>query len=174
MLFVKLTSDSAVLVSLIEAPQHMLRTHRSLDAYSATLCWRLFWFFFLFRVMEHRWNETEKENSLTRGKPVLVPNCPPQIPHRVILNRTRSSAVRVQRLSAWAMARPSEVPFHQRESSGFSSLMKVSTQTVLKKLVLLHFHSNPQIKIKSTFTRARQCSNTHGTWVTAGVTWGLW
>jgi hypothetical protein len=47
---------------LWRAPQQMLRTHRSLEAYCETLWWR--WLFVLFfRVMEHRWNE------IARGKP---------------------------------------------------------------------------------------------------------
>jgi hypothetical protein len=43
-------------------PHHMLRTHRSLEAYCATLWWRWLVFSF-FLVMEHRWNEID------RGKP---------------------------------------------------------------------------------------------------------
>jgi hypothetical protein len=43
------------------APQEMLRTQRSLEAYCATLWWRLV--FPVFLVMEHRWNEID------RGKP---------------------------------------------------------------------------------------------------------
>jgi hypothetical protein len=43
-------------------PQQMLRTHRSLEAYCATLWWR--WLVFSFYcVMEHRWNKND------RGKP---------------------------------------------------------------------------------------------------------
>jgi hypothetical protein len=38
-------------------------------------------------------------------KPVLVPLCPPQIPHEPTRNRTRVSVVRGRRLTAWAMAR---------------------------------------------------------------------
>jgi hypothetical protein len=44
------------------APQQMLRTHRSLKAYCATLWWRWLVFSF-FLVMEQRWNEID------RGKP---------------------------------------------------------------------------------------------------------
>jgi hypothetical protein len=44
----------------------MLRTHRNLEAYWATLSWKLFFLFF--RVMEHRWNETDRENRSTRGE----------------------------------------------------------------------------------------------------------
>jgi hypothetical protein len=53
--------------------------------------------------MEHRWNETD------RGKPKLVPVplCPPQIPHGLTRGRTLASAVRGQRLTTRAMARPS-------------------------------------------------------------------
>jgi hypothetical protein len=39
-------------------------------------------------------------------KPAPVPLCPPQIPHGSTLARTRASALRGQRLTAWAMARP--------------------------------------------------------------------
>jgi hypothetical protein len=55
---------------LWRAPQHMLRTHRSLEAYCATLWWRWLVFFSFFHVMEHRlgWNLTG-ENRSTRGKP---------------------------------------------------------------------------------------------------------
>jgi hypothetical protein len=39
-----------------------------------------------------------------------VPLCPPQIPHGLTRARTRASAVRGQRLTAWAMARPPTPP----------------------------------------------------------------
>jgi hypothetical protein len=39
-------------------------------------------------------------------KPIPVPHCPPQIPHELTRARTRASAVRGQRLTTWAMARP--------------------------------------------------------------------
>jgi hypothetical protein len=39
-------------------------------------------------------------------KPVPVPLCPPQIPHGLTRERTRTSAVRGRRLTTWAMARP--------------------------------------------------------------------
>jgi hypothetical protein len=38
-------------------------------------------------------------------KPAPVPLCPPQIPHGLNRARTRASAVRGRRLTAWAMAR---------------------------------------------------------------------
>jgi hypothetical protein len=38
--------------------------------------------------------------------PVPVPLCPPQIPHGLTRDRTRASAVRGRRLTAWAMAWP--------------------------------------------------------------------
>jgi hypothetical protein len=50
------------------------------------------------------------ENRRTRGggggKPVPMPLCPPQIPHGLIRDRTRASAVEARRLTAWAVARP--------------------------------------------------------------------
>jgi hypothetical protein len=54
--------------------------------------------------MEHRWNETE----VLGEKPVPVPLYPPQIPHELTRDRTRASPVGGRRLTAWAMARPSQ------------------------------------------------------------------
>jgi hypothetical protein len=51
------------------------------------------------------WNWQGKTEVLGE-KPVPVPLCPPQIPHGLIRDRTRASAVRGRRLTAWAMARP--------------------------------------------------------------------
>jgi hypothetical protein len=53
---------------LWRAPQQMLRTHRSLEAYCATLWWRWLVFFPFFLVMEHRWNETDKGKPKYSGK----------------------------------------------------------------------------------------------------------
>jgi hypothetical protein len=39
-------------------------------------------------------------------QPVLVPLCPPQIPHRLVYNQTQASAVKYQQLTASAMTRP--------------------------------------------------------------------
>jgi hypothetical protein len=41
-----------------------------------------------------------------REKPIPVPLCPPQITHGLTRAQTRDSAVRGERLNAWAMARP--------------------------------------------------------------------
>jgi hypothetical protein len=47
----------------------MLWTHRSFEAYCATPWWRwLVFFFSFFRVMEHRWNEVDKEKPKYSGK----------------------------------------------------------------------------------------------------------
>jgi hypothetical protein len=51
------------------------------------------------------WNWQGKTEELG-GKPILVPLCPPQIPHGLTRDRTRASHRR--RLTAWAMARPCE------------------------------------------------------------------
>jgi hypothetical protein len=91
------------------APQQKLRTHRSLKAYYATQWWRGWerWsvFFSIFLVMEHRCDRGKPKYSAE--KPVPVPLCPPQILRGVTpQDRTRASAVRGRRLTAWAMARP--------------------------------------------------------------------
>jgi hypothetical protein len=88
------------------SPQQMLRTHRSLKAYCATLWWR--WsgiFIFPSNGAPVEWNWQGKTEVLGE-KPVPVPLCPPQIPHGLTRDRTRASAVRGRRLTAWAMARP--------------------------------------------------------------------
>jgi hypothetical protein len=60
-------------------------------------------FFSFFCVMVQRSNEIDGR------KPVAISLCPPQIPHGLTRDRTRASAVRGQRLTARAMARPSWV-----------------------------------------------------------------
>jgi hypothetical protein len=45
-------------------------------------------------------------NRSTRRKPAPVPLCPPQIPHDLTWDRTRTAAAGSRRLTAWAMARP--------------------------------------------------------------------
>jgi hypothetical protein len=51
------------------------------------------------------WNWQGKTEVLGE-KPVPVPLCPPQIPHRLARDLTRAFAVGGRRLTAWAMARP--------------------------------------------------------------------
>jgi hypothetical protein len=94
------------------APQHVLRTHCSLDAHCATLWWRwrerrLVFFFSLFQVMEHRWNEID------RGKPKYSEKNLSQchfVYHKSHMDwprhRTQASAVGGRQLTSWAMARP--------------------------------------------------------------------
>jgi hypothetical protein len=64
-------------------------------------------FFFVFPCngapVERNWR---RKTEVLAEKTVPVPLCPPQIPHRLTRNRTRASAVRGRRLTAWAMARP--------------------------------------------------------------------
>jgi hypothetical protein len=51
----------------------------------------------------------DRGNRSTRRKPAPVPLCPPQIPHDQTRARTLAAAVGNQRLTAWAMARPSRL-----------------------------------------------------------------
>lgn len=56
--------------------------------------------------MEYWWNDTDKEKqSSEETKLVKVSLCPPQIKHDPVRERTRASAVRCWRLTAWVMAR---------------------------------------------------------------------
>ena len=51
------------------------------------------------------WNWQGKTEVLGE-KPILVPLCPPQIPHGQTRDRNRASTVRGRRLTAWAKSRP--------------------------------------------------------------------
>jgi hypothetical protein len=82
------------------APQQMLQTHRSLEAYCATLWWRwLVFSVFPCNGAAVEWNWQWKTEVLGE-KRVPVPLCPPQIPHGLSRDRIRASAVRGQRLTA--------------------------------------------------------------------------
>jgi hypothetical protein len=47
----------------------------------------------------------------TRRKPAAAPRCPPQIPHYQTRARSWAAAVGSQRLTAWAMTRPTSIPW---------------------------------------------------------------
>jgi hypothetical protein len=107
------------------APQQKLRTHRSLEAYCATLWWRwlVIFRFFPRNGTPVEWNSQGKTEVLGEN-PVPVPFCPPQIPHGLTQDRNRASAVRGRRLTAWAIARPYKcyvVGTEQRENTISSS-----------------------------------------------------
>jgi hypothetical protein len=53
-------------------------------------------------VESHWWGKTKE----LREKLVPVPLCPPQIPHKLPLERTWTSAVRIKQLTAWATKQP--------------------------------------------------------------------
>jgi hypothetical protein len=79
-------------LGFFRTPQQMLRTHRSLEAYCATLWWRWSVFFvFPSNGAPVEWNWQGKTEVLG-GKPVRVPLCPPQIPHGL----TRDTCLTVQ------------------------------------------------------------------------------
>jgi hypothetical protein len=65
-----------------------------------------------------------------------VPLCPPQISHGLTRDRTRASAVRGRRLTAWAMARPdpgSTVPVTNCE---ICVVGRITLRWILSKQVL--------------------------------------
>jgi hypothetical protein len=82
------------------APQQMIRMHRSLEAYCATLFLR-----FHFNWAPVEWNWQGKTEVLGK-KTVPVPPCPPQNLHGQTRDQTRVFAVRGRRLTAWAIAQP--------------------------------------------------------------------
>jgi hypothetical protein len=63
------------------------------------------------------------DNRITRRKPVPVQICPPHIPHGLTHGRSRASAVKGRRLTAWAMAMPIHyLVLHSFSFSNFSIL----------------------------------------------------
>jgi hypothetical protein len=80
------------------------------------------------------WNWQGKTEVL-REKPVPVPLCPPQIPHRLTRDRTRVFAVRGRRLTAWVMARPNIL-------FTFTLFIKI-----LKYRIILHDHLTLSVKL---------------------------
>jgi hypothetical protein len=123
----------------------MLRTHRSLEGLLCNLMMKMMRFFLLFHFngAPVEWNWQGKTEVLGE-KPVPVPLCPPQIPHGLTRYRTRASALRGRRLTAW---RPIFIRY-----LGLSSLIRwtgniaLSTYTCLSGCKL-HLHQRiPNIK----------------------------
>jgi hypothetical protein len=83
----------------------MLRTHRSLQAYCATLWWRCLVYSF-FRVMEHRWNEIDRGKPKHSGKNLSQCYLSTTNPTWTDPRSNPGSGVRGRQLTAWAMARP--------------------------------------------------------------------
>jgi hypothetical protein len=90
------------------APQQMLRTHRSLKAYCATPVMKISSFFYqVLQVMEHQWNEIDREKPDNSEKNLSQCHFVHHKPHMDLTwDRTRDSVVRGRRLTDWAMARP--------------------------------------------------------------------
>jgi hypothetical protein len=86
------------------APQQMLRTHRSLQPYCATVWWRWLIFFSFFQIMEHRWNVIYRGKPEYSGKNLYQCNF---VHHKSHMDwsrdRTRASAVGGRQLTAWAL-----------------------------------------------------------------------
>jgi hypothetical protein len=61
---------------------------------------------FCFSTLMVEWHWQDK-NEVLEEKPVPMPLSPSQIRHGTTRDRTRASAVRGRRLTAWAMSRPS-------------------------------------------------------------------
>jgi hypothetical protein len=121
------------------APQQMLRAHRSLEAYCATLWWRWLVLFFVSPCngAPVEWNWQGKTEVLGEN-PVPVPLCPPQIPHGLNRDRTRASVVRGRRLTAWAMARPwRELPLGFKRSISVMLMIQLSSTNELTTALLL-------------------------------------
>jgi hypothetical protein len=53
--------NKTIFVLWRRAPQQMPRKHRSLEAYYAALWWKWWSVFSFYRVMEHRWNEIDRD-----------------------------------------------------------------------------------------------------------------
>jgi hypothetical protein len=92
--------------------QQRLRTQRNLKASCATTWWSLLLLLLLLLLLYFSWYlstggmKLTGEARNTRGNPIPVPLCPPQIPRRLTRDRTRASALGGRQLTSWAMARP--------------------------------------------------------------------
>jgi hypothetical protein len=86
-----------------------------------------------------------KGNQSTRRKPPPTPLCPPQIQHDQTRARTRAAAVRSQRLTARAMARPKMYILHVSTKVGH---FQVSLKMLMKLLCF-----SPSIQFLGTFPR---------------------
>jgi hypothetical protein len=67
-----------------------------------------------------------RRNRNTRRKPAPAPLCPPQIPLDQTRDRTRAAGVESRRLTAWAMARPTQTTSYKKWQWGlitYSRLM---------------------------------------------------
>jgi hypothetical protein len=74
--------------------------------------------------------ELTGKNRSIGEKPVPGPLCPPQIPHGLAWDRTRASAVRGRRLTAWAMARTKSKVTPVRFEAGHCTRYATSPKTV--------------------------------------------
>jgi hypothetical protein len=74
-------------------------------------------------------------NWSTRREPAPVPLCPPQIPDDLTRARNQAAAVRSQRLTAWAMARPGQQP---NSSFIHKLLFQVEETKGIKKTINWH------------------------------------
>jgi hypothetical protein len=127
------------------APQQTLRTHRSLEAYCATLWWRWRWCPLPSNGTPVELNWQGKTEELGE-KPVPASLCPPQIPHGLTGDRTRASAVGGRRLTAWAMARPG-LCFHLitlRHTSQSVGLLWTRDRPVAETCTWQHKHCTRQ------------------------------
>jgi hypothetical protein len=84
-------------------------------------------------MMEWYWQGKTEELGET---PVPVPLCPPQIPLGLTRAQTRASAMRGQRLTAWAMARPlCMVTYQVPDDEGYKYLRNVGSHLSLQDYV---------------------------------------
>jgi hypothetical protein len=72
---------------------------------------------------------TGSGNRSNRRKPAPVPLCPPYIAHDLTWTRTRAAAVESQQLTAWAMARPTEMFDVRIYSQGLPQVTSTSSLT---------------------------------------------
>jgi hypothetical protein len=87
-------------------------------------------------------------NRSTRRKPAPAPLCPPQIPLDQTQVWTRAAAVRSQRLTAWAMARP------------FSIQVNESTVFTNKSYVIAFVRFVKDCEIEENFFCCKELSET--------------
>jgi hypothetical protein len=89
--------------------------------------------------VERNW---QRKTEVLGEKPVPVLLCPPQIPRGPSRDRTRTSTVKGQRLRAWLMTRPFDVPYIKFQIPSFphastATLVHVVVSTSASVVMLL-------------------------------------
>jgi hypothetical protein len=111
---------------------------------------------------------TGRGNRSTGRKPDTIPLCPPQIPHDLTQARTRAAAEGSRRLTACAMARPTEVLAGNRRIWKLAMFMYSHILSSIASNILVvfmsHADSSKVIPREKEFQKSGSISTSKGDW----------